>query len=155
MEGILPGEHNKILLDLAFDMATWQAYSKLRMHTSHTIESLRSQTKELGKLLRRYANRVCPGYNTKQLPGEAAAAYRRRAAAKKKAASAPKQAGAPVTKSNARKGSDIKRFNLKTYKTHALGDYADNIEQFGPTDCFSTQQVCRFFSRFSSSSPTE
>lgn len=163
LEGILTGEDNKILLDLAFDMATWHAYAKLRMHTTYTIESLRSQTKELGSQLCRYANKLCPKYRTKQLPGEAAAAYRRQATKKTKVPSASKQATKKTkvppaskqatndgsnTKSDASQGSGFKMFNLKTYKVHALGDYADHIERFGPTDCFSTQQV-----RFSSSPP--
>ena len=131
------------MLDLAFDMATWHAYAKLRMHTTHTIESLRSQTKELGRQFRRYANKVCPKYKTKPLPGEAAAAYRRRAASGKVTGSLNMKPGA--------KGSDFKQFNLKTYKMHALGDYADHIEQFGPTDCFSTQQVRSTQSSFSPS----
>ena len=118
-------------------MATWHSYTKLRMHTTHTITSLRSQTKELGSQLRLYTNKLCPEYKTKPLPGEAAAANRRRAATGKKASTLN-------AKSSARNISDtFKKFNLKTYKIHALGDYADNIEQFGPTDCFSTQQVCR------------
>ena len=144
LEGILPEEHNKILLDLAFDMATWHAYAKLRSHTAHTIKSLRSQTKELGTLLRRYTNKVCPGYKTKQLPGEAASSYRRKAAKGKKAPLTPKQAGASKVTSDSHEGPGFKQFNLKTYKIHALGDYADHIEKFGPTDCFSTQQVCPF-----------
>jgi hypothetical protein len=69
-------------------MATWHAYAKLRMHTTHTIKSLWSQTKELGRQLRRYTNKVCPEYKTKPLPGEAASAYRRQAATGKKATSA-------------------------------------------------------------------
>ena len=106
IEGILPEEENKILLDLAFDMATWHAYMKLCVHTTHTIRSLRLQTKELGTLLRCYAKKVCPKYKTKPLPGEAAAAYRHKAAKGKKttkgkeAASAPEPANAP----NAHKG---------------------------------------------------
>ena len=87
LEGILTGEDNNILLDLAFDMATWHAYVKLRTHTTHTIKSLQSQTKELGRQLRRYANKLCPKYKTKPLPGEAAAAYRHKAAKKTKASS--------------------------------------------------------------------
>ena len=119
------------------------------MHTTHTIESLRSQTKELGRQLRCYANKLCPKYATKLLPGEAAAAYRRQAkkyqkaapkvTTPKKTAPASQQPQKPNTKPKTPKGSG---FNLQTYKIHALGDYADNIEQFGPTDCFSTQQVC-------------
>ena len=38
----------------------------------------------------------------------------------------------------------MKRFNMATYKIHALGDYADHITRLGPTDCFTTQHVCRF-----------
>ena len=130
-------------------MATWHSYTKLRMHTTHTIESLRSQTKELGSQLRRYTNKVCPEYKTKPLPGEAAATYRRRAAT-------GKTTDTLNAKSSARNVSGtFKKFNLKTYKIHALGDYADNIEQFGPTDCFSTQQVCPAPPRTSfSSSPS-
>jgi hypothetical protein len=121
------------------------------MHTTHTIKSLRSQTKELGRQLRCYANKLCPKYATKPLPGEAAAAYRRRAAkikpaappgpakTKKVAPGASEQPKKQNLKPKVPKGSG---FNLETYKIHALGDYADNIEQFGPTDCFSTQQVC-------------
>ena len=149
LEGILPNpEHNKILLDLAFDLATWHAYAKLRLHTSYTITSLRSQTKELGRLLRLYANKLCPEYTTKPLPGEAAAAYRRKAKNAPPKSTPPKNAppknapskDAPPTPLNTSvpKGTG---FNLETYKIHALGDYADHIEQFGPTDCFSTQQV--------------
>ena len=39
LEGILPSEHDKILLDLAFDMAMWHSYAKLHMHTTHTVNS--------------------------------------------------------------------------------------------------------------------
>ena len=143
LEGILPNaEHNRIILDLAFDLATWHAYAKLRLHTTDTISSLRTQTKELGRLLRRYAKTLCPEYATKPLPSEDAATYRRKAkkASKtKKAASTSQKPKASNANTSFRKGSG---FNLETYKIHALGDYADHIELFGPTDCFSTQQVC-------------
>lgn len=142
IEGLLPNaEHNKILLDLAFDMATWYAYAKLQMHTSHTIKSFRTQTKELGVQLRRYTNNVCPNYKTKPLPGEAAAAVRRKAARAKKAASNVPQQSNPLAARPTASTKDSKPFNLETYKIHALGDYADHIERFGPTDCFTTQNV--------------
>jgi len=154
LEDILPNqEHNKILLDLAFDLATWHAYAKLRLHTMHTIKSFRTQTKELRRQLRYYANKVCPEYATKPLPREAAASHRRKAAKAKKAASTPQPPKAPNAKSNTRKNSGFTPFNLETYKIHAIGDYADHIEQFGPTDYFSTQQVCSTHPESSSSSP--
>lgn len=132
-------------------MATWHAYAKLRMHTTYTIKSLRSQTKELGRQLRRYTSKVCPRYKTKQLPGEAAAAYRRQAAKKKKGTSTSKQAG--KQKADPSTDPGFKKFNLKTYKVHALGDYADHIQRFGPIDCFSTQQVGSAICTFNCSNP--
>ena len=134
LEGILPGEHNKVLLDLAFNMAAWHTYAKLQMHTTHTISSLQSQMKELGSQLRRYA-KMCSQYKTKPLPGEAATRYHRKAAKAKKATSG-QQTNPSGTKSH--RGSDFTPFNLETYKLHALGDYADHIKRFGPMDCFTT-----------------
>ena len=87
---------------------------------------------------------MCPEYATKPLPGEAAAAARRKATKAKKAkktAPATQTPRAPNAKSTAQKNLGYTPFNLETYKIHALGDYADHIEQFGSTDCFSTQQV--------------
>lgn len=137
LEGLLPEPHNKAILDLAFDLATWHAYAKLRKHTEYTIKSLRSQTKELGRQLRHFTNKTCSQYNTKRLPSEEAARIRRRAAKAK--SNKPTGSGGSAKED----GPDVKRFNLATYKIHALGDYADHIEQFGPTDCFTTQHVCQ------------
>lgn len=125
-------------------MATWHSYGKLRMHTTHTINSFRTQTKELGSQFRRYVNKVCSQYKTKKLPGEAAASYRRQAAKVKKGGSAPQQPNQSSMGSKSRKDTNFKKFNLETYKIHALGDYADHIERFGTTDCFTTQQVRLF-----------
>ena len=145
LEGLLPdSDQNKILLDLAFDMATWHSYGKLHMHTTHTINSFWMQTKELGSQLRRYVNKVCSKHKTKRLPGEAAASYCRQAAKVKKATSTPQQPNPPSTGSKVRKDPNLKFFNLATYKIHSLGDYADHIERFGTTDCFTTQQVRSF-----------
>lgn len=145
LEGLLPdSEQNKILLDLAFNMATWHSYGKLRLHTTYTINSFRTQTKELGSQLRRYVNKLCSKHKTKRLPGEAAASYCRQAAKVKKATSAPQQPNPPSAGSKTHKDPNLKLFNLATYKIHALGDYADHIERFGTTDCFTTQQVCPF-----------
>lgn len=136
-EGLLPGEHDKIILDLAFDIATWHAYAKLRKHTEHTLASLQSQTKELGRQLRVFLKNVCSAYDTKPLPNEEAARVRRHAGKARKGGPTP-QPG----KSN--RGSNVKQFNMATYKIHALGDYVDHIKRFGPTDCFTSQHVCRF-----------
>ena len=135
LEGLLPREHDKVVLDLAFDIATWHAYAKLRKHTEHTLTSFRSQTKELGRQLRTFLNKVCSAYHTKPLPSEEAARVRRQARKTKK--------GDSTSGERPSHGSNVKQFNMATYKIHALGDYVDHITRFGPTDCFTTQHVCR------------
>lgn len=136
LEGLLPAEHNDIILDLAFDIATWHAYAKLRKHTEHTVASFRSQTQQLGHQLRLFAEKVCPAYKTKPLPSEEAARVRRHA---KKV-----QKGDSHSQEKSSGGPNVRRFNMATYKIHALGDYAEHIIRFGPTDGFTTQHVCHF-----------
>lgn len=130
-EGLLPEPHNNIVLDLLFTLALWHAYAKLRMHTGHTLEDFDKTTTTLGTDLRRFANKTCGDFETKELPSEHAARGRRKAAAAaKKGQTAPNSSGAR-----------IKRFNLRTYKLHSLGDYPQMIRRFGTTDSYSTQIV--------------
>jgi hypothetical protein len=94
-------------------------------------------------MLRHFVNKTCSQYETKRLPSEEAAFIHRPASKAKTGGTAPqgKQAGGGSMMED---GPDVKRFNLATYKIHALGDYADHIERFGPTDCFTTQHLCHF-----------
>lgn len=139
---MLPEPHNKITLDLAFDLATWHSYAKLRKHTEYSLRSLRSQSKELGQQLRVFLHKTCSQYKTKCLPGEEAARGRRRVAAAKKGRPATQRKSGPSKKPATEGDPNLRPFNLATYKIHALADYADHIERFGPTDCFTTQHVC-------------
>lgn len=136
LEGLLPEEHNKIVLDLAFDIATWHAYAKLRKHTDYTVASFHSQTKELGHQLRMFRNKVGSAYKTKPLPSEEAARIRHSATKAKK--------GGTASQKNSHDDPNIKLFNMETYKMHSLGDYADHIVRFGPADCSTTQHVGLF-----------
>lgn len=47
-EGLLPEPFNSTLMDLLWDLATWHALAKLRMHTSSTIVHLERVTTALG-----------------------------------------------------------------------------------------------------------
>lgn len=72
----------------------------------------------------------------KDLPSEEAARSRQKA---RKAAQ-----GLQLPPNNPAQGNDgpkTRRFNLQTYKLHALGDYVDTIRQFGTTDNYTTQSV--------------
>ncbi|KAH9478851.1 hypothetical protein JR316_0009313 [Psilocybe cubensis] len=134
-EGLLPEPaHNKIIQNLLFEMATWHALAKLRLHTDTTLDELGNSCTRLCDLLRQFQKEVCSQYATRELPSETAARGRRQAAKAKKAASA----GLPVppTQPNEPK---TRTFNMQTYKLHSLPDYVDSIRQFGTTDGTSTQ----------------
>ena len=88
-------------------------------------------------MLCHFTNKTYPQYKTTRLLSEEAACVRRWAGKAKKRNKQTSGGGFA-----AEDGPDVKLFNLNMYKIHALGDYADHIEQFGPTDCFTTQHVC-------------
>ena len=113
----------------------WHALAKLRLHTSATLEHLRVTTKELGKVLRRFAKVTRTDFQTADLPRERAAQARRQAA----------KDSVKGDRNSSRKkvpGTTCRFFNLLTYKLHSLGDYLWAILMYGSTDNYSTQVVC-------------
>jgi hypothetical protein len=72
-EGLLPPPHNKIVLDLLFTLATWNAYAKLRLHTEQTLDLFDTATSDLGRRLRDFVKGTCSAYETRELPCEEAA----------------------------------------------------------------------------------
>lgn len=138
LEGLYPDpDHDKRIQNLVFVMAEWHANAKLRLHTDSTVLSLKELTRALGTMLRYFAGKVCPVYDTRELPREEAARVRRRA---KKAS---RKEGSTSTSDTVRTASGPlrKAFSLITYKLHALGDYVAHILRFGTTDSYSTQTV--------------
>src|SRR6266550_2122261 len=69
-EGLFPGVHNDILMDLLFELATWHALAKLRLHTESTIMALEHSTRRLGKAIRAFEEKLCAEYVAKELPAE-------------------------------------------------------------------------------------
>ncbi|KIJ11124.1 hypothetical protein PAXINDRAFT_15944 [Paxillus involutus ATCC 200175] len=136
-EGLLPAPHNDIVLDLLFDLATWQGFAKLRMHTDDTLAFFDTATTTLSKSMRKFARHTCMYYHTTELPQEYAARGRRQAAI---AAKQPQTSGpGPGVKATPTVTPKIKKLNLSTYKYHALGDYPNTIRRYGTTDSYSTQ----------------
>ncbi|KAH9932168.1 hypothetical protein B0H21DRAFT_867145 [Amylocystis lapponica] len=146
-EILLPYDDDTVILNLLFDLATWHAYAKLRLHSDTTLQFFEGATAALGNSLRKFAKTTCERYVTMDLPQEEAARGRRKAAKAAKGGSAAK----PTESSK-----KVRKFNLSTYKLHALGDYPQSIRDFGTTDGTSTQvgelehrRVKRFFARTS------
>jgi hypothetical protein len=136
-EGLLPSEHDCIVHTLLFELATWHALAKLRLHTETTVMDLENSTVRLGECMRRFAKDVCPQYDTRELPSELVACSRRKASQKAKTAGSTRSSSTL----RAAPGPQQKLFNMQTYKYHALGDYAAAIRQYGTVDGYNSQIV--------------
>jgi hypothetical protein len=103
-----------------------------------TILDLESSTTRLGECMRKFEKDLCSKYDTKDLPSELAARMQRQQwKAIQKSTTIP----APTQKEAAKKGPQQRKFNLKTYKYHTLGDYVTSIRLHGPLDGYSSQLV--------------
>ncbi|KAG2336702.1 hypothetical protein BDR05DRAFT_896368 [Suillus weaverae] len=126
----------------------------LRLHTDTTLSFLDTSTTRIGKILRRFS-RETETFDTRDLPSEEAARGHRQA--RKVAQSLPhSQAHENPAKQQPQRPSKHRKFNMRTYKLHALGDYVNTIRRFGTTDNFTTQlgelehrRVKRFYQRVS------
>lgn len=109
------------------------------MHTDTTLACLDTSTTRLGKILRCFASETEKEFDTRDLPSEEAARGRRKArtAAQGLARSTQNSAKQQLQGHSAKH----RKFNMQTYKLHALGDYVSSIKRFGTTDNFSTLLV--------------
>jgi hypothetical protein len=100
------------------------------MHSDLTLDIMDEVTASLGKAFRHFDANICSAYATKELSRETNARRRRRL-------NADRSRAAKTTDSESLK----KKFNLQTYKYHALGDYSRTIRRLGTTDSYSTSTV--------------
>jgi hypothetical protein len=108
------------------------------MHTDLTLDILSQVTTSLGKRFRTFRDKTCAEFPTKELERERVARARRQEKSKAKTTPGSSKSRPQDLRTSGRKP---KMLNLKTYKYHALGDYALTIRQFGTTDSYSTQPV--------------
>ena len=125
-EGLFPNEEglDTLIQDLLFTFATWVSYCNLRQHTDSTVATFKSETKELGRLLRKFI-RATKGIKTLETEGELEAQLH--------------------NDSNGNCDPQPKGFTLYKYKTHALRHYPDLIPYMGTVDGFNTQAVSSTF----------
>ncbi|KAF7973294.1 hypothetical protein HWV62_15675 [Athelia sp. TMB] len=128
---ILTQPYNGKILRLLFNCAHWHGLAKLRLHSDITLDIMDDVTTLIREDFRHSVSKVCPHFDTKELPREAEARGRREA---KKA-----QAQAPTTaKSHSNQERAKKQFNIQRYKHHVLGDYVWHIRRFGTTDSYTS-----------------
>lgn len=116
-----------IVQSLLYRFAQWHALAKLRIHSDSTLGFLEETFKILSKQLRKFRDSTCAAFVTVELPKEKAARQKKQV----KSNNASPESSVPR----------VKKFNLSTYKFHAMGDYAQTIKLFGTTDSFTTQIV--------------
>ena len=150
IEGLLPPDHNEIVLDMLFSLAEFHAFAKMRLHSERTLELFDQSVIKVGDAMRKFETVVCAAYETKELPRETAARGRRDAAAAAKAGSKTAAPGGSKGKGKAapaaarQKPGGIPRqakFELSTFKYHSFGDYPDAVRAFGTLDVLSSQHV--------------
>jgi len=135
------------------------------MHNDLTLNVMDDVTVSLGEKLRTFNDLTCSAFVTRELKREFNARTRREA---KKTAAKPTSTAKryqrdigqlsrfdtdtvhqprdpstsepenPLVDNKARL---LKKFNLNTYKCHALGDYTTTIRRYGTTDSYSTELV--------------
>lgn len=120
-------------------MAHWHGLAKLRLHSDFTLRIMDDVTSAVGRQFHAFKATVCLAYDTSELPQETDARTRRqnRQAANAKCAPVGNVEPGTLVKNVRRK----KKFNLQTYKFHALGDYVSTIKRYGTCDSYSTEPV--------------
>ena len=137
-EGLLPEPYNAITLDLLFELARWSSLAMLHQHTEKTLSTFEARTTSLGNQVRTFMAKVCPFFDTVDMPREAGARARRQAV---------KTTVGTCRLSKSGKGKETttkkqrREFNPNTYKFHAIADYCATIRRFGTTDNYNTQHV--------------
>ncbi|KAG1821543.1 uncharacterized protein BJ212DRAFT_1244818, partial [Suillus subaureus] len=129
-EGLFPANHDRVVQSLLYRFAQWHALIKLRMHSGSMVTFLEDTFKKLSQMLWKFQCDTCATFNTTELPKEKAAHQRR----------FTEQSRTNVTSADLSRPR-AKKFNLNTYKFHAMADYARSIRFFGTTDSFTTQMV--------------
>jgi hypothetical protein len=125
-EGLFPDQHNGIIMDLLFELAMWHGFAKLCLHTESTLQGLDISTTQVGSNLQRFQTVTCEAYVTRELPSEEAARGRRKAAAAAKQSIAVEGGMEELMATMRKCKANHQKFNLATYKVHALGDYESN-----------------------------
>ena len=167
-DGLFPEPHNTAVMGLLFTMAHWHGLAKLRVHHDLLLDSLDEATKALGLRLRKFVQRTCTAFDTKELHREYNARTRRQT---KQAAHVNRQTGASAEQHPAGETSNTttttifaehraeeilnatsrppvptsgrrhKMLNINTYKFHSYGDYARTIRTYGTMDSYSSEPV--------------
>lgn len=137
-EGLFGDEHDDSIQDVLFSTAAFHGFSKCRMHTDNSLDIYEGLTASLGHTMRQFTSTVCEDLEALPLAREEGARASRRAKARARSHSHPRSR----SHSQTRKSPQQKKFNMFTYKWHALGHYPNIIRNYGTLDLLGTHIVC-------------
>ena len=72
-DGLFERHNNGIIMDLLFELTTWHALAKLRLHTESMVCALKTSMTRLGIALQNFQSTICAEFETQDLPSEEAA----------------------------------------------------------------------------------
>jgi hypothetical protein len=122
-------------MDLLFDMATYHALLKLRLHHELSLQMLDAMVHRLGSSLRRFKKYVCDIPDIQFSPEEIAKRERRKAREDEKRA---KKGLPPISRREPKAPNPL---SLNTSKIHKIHHSVNSIRRFGTTDNYTTQNV--------------
>ena len=140
-KGLFPAPHNNIIIEMLFELGTWHSMAKLCLHIEPTIQSLETSTTWLGCSLWHFESVTCEAYDTHELPSEEAAWSQWKAVVRMKNGHSQGWLKKPSNMKSTKAKNTKWKFNVSTYKTHALGDYVEAIWWYGTTDNYNTELV--------------
>ncbi|PBK84332.1 hypothetical protein ARMGADRAFT_1048265 [Armillaria gallica] len=132
-KGLFSPKLDKLVLDLLFLFSCWHANTKLQVHTESPLRVFEHLTWLLGSFMRKFKREV-DGIDTHEILKEHDA--RAQCDISNMKTSRTKNPKGKISTAKLKK-----KFNLSTYKYHAIGDYPEMIHAFGTTDSYSTQSV--------------
>ena len=122
-EGLLEDRKiDNMIQDMLFELAMFYTFAKLAMHTDTTLLAFEAAVTRLGKVMRDFMFKICPEYDTRELPSETESRRRR------------KNMGEGVMPNS-------KIFIVDTFKMHRLLDWVRWVRRLGTLDNMSTQPV--------------
>ena len=130
-DGLLPDYCNAFILELLFVCAHWHGLAKLHLYSDNTLDIMDDVAVGLGVQFCEFHNKICPKFQTWELPHKAATHQRH--------TQKNHQSRANTETNN--KEPYLKNSNLETYKYHLLGNYIATICRLGTTDSYSTTMV--------------
>jgi hypothetical protein len=115
------------------------------MHTDQTLDIFDETTTRIGAEFRAFNDKTCLAFETHELVREAEARKRRQT---KKSPSIQGSTNPQVPVAPAATSQNLetnlprrKKFSLRTYKYHSLGDYAKTVRRLDTTDSYTTEPV--------------